>query len=426
MMQANVPGFVPTGLGFISELALTTGHAGTRRVVINGATLDSSNNIYLVGGQNNGSYSTAYLAKLNNSGAMQWQKRFTSTGQSTSLTRLAYDGTDLYAVGRKGSATAAIKFNTSGTVSWYRRFDNASTGVGMKYDGGDLYITTADYPDGIRYFRLNTSGTSQQEKNYNDTSVSFIDAQNSDVNGSGQTFVTFYSYSPTTPALLKHDYNGSKLWAKEINTGSGEYGYFQGVAVDSSSNAYVAGGYRSSSNSVQHPYIAKFNNSGTIQWQRDLTVSSSGGTFTNITIDGSNNIFVVGKNVFGSGTNDEEMLLAKYNSSGTLQWQRTLRHATDRVNMSSITHQGSSLYMTGYLFDTSNFNKGLVMRLPDDGSLTGTYGDYTYASSSFSTGSPSYTYQNNAVAAISQSIGSNQEYGFVPTNESHSNTVEPL
>ena len=290
-----------------------------------------------------------------------------------------------------------------------------------------MYITTSDYPDGIRYFRLNTSGTSQQEKNYDDTSVSFIDAFNSDVNGSGQTFVSFYSYSGgARPVLLKHDYNGSKLWAKEINPGSSEYGYFQGVAVDSSSNAYVAGGYRSSSNSVQHPYIAKFNNSGTIQWQRDLTVSSSGGTFTNITIDGSNNIFVVGQHTYGSGTNETEMLLAKYNSSGTLQWQRTLRHSTDQVRMSSITHQGSSLYMTGYLYDTNDYYKGLVMRLPDDGSLTGTYGDYTYASSSFSTGSPSYTYQNNAVAAINQSIGSNQEYGFPPTNESHSNTVEPL
>ena len=97
------------------------------------------------------------------------------------------------------------------------------------------------------------------------------------------------------------------------------------IAIDSSDNIYMCGDTSVTGNS--EIFIAKYNSSGTIQWQRTLGgTDGSGNNNTYVysaAIDGSDNLYIFGDTtVVGEG--DRDNIIAKYNSSGTIQWVRTL------------------------------------------------------------------------------------------------------
>lgn len=90
--------------------------------------------------------------------------------------------------------------------------------------------------------------------------------------------------------------NGSILWRRTLSTAgwtvSGE-----SVAVDSSSNVYVAGVRRQNvSPLAEYGIIAKYNSSGTLQWQRQLRHLASNGkvTINGIALGGREDLVVTG------------------------------------------------------------------------------------------------------------------------------------
>ena len=96
-----------------------------------------------------------------------------------------------------------------------------------------------------------------------------------------------------------------------------------------------------------------------------------------IAIDESDNIYISGKVSSGS-----KIFWAKYNTSGTIQLQRTWDSSgTEDVRGIMVDDQGSSVavFLAGYT-NLGN-DPALLIKLPGDGSGTGTYGSYTYAAS---------------------------------------------
>jgi len=125
--------------------------------------------------------------------------------------------------------------------------------------------------------------------------------------------------------------------------------------------------------------IAKWNSSGTLQWQRKIAAAPDVGIVANgIDVDSSGNLYISGEtggiSELGT-TGGTDGLLLKYNSSGELQWQRKLYSPTTGVeeplNNIVIDNSTSSIYGTG--FASGDAGSSLVFRLPTDGSLTGTY-----------------------------------------------------
>lgn len=185
----------------------------------------------------------------------------------------------------------------------------------------------------------------------------------------------------------------------------------QTIALDSSNNAYIAGSRSWTSfggSAIPRGYLVKFNSSGTLQWQRDsgfislnvpwfstiyaITVSSAGSLYavTNgiMKIDASTGNLTwartLGSATFKAATTDDDdnlyiagsNYIAKYNSSGTLQWQRQMVGASDFVG---IAHYLNAVYVIG-----TAGSDAFIAKLPDDGSLTGTYGSFTYQADALS------------------------------------------
>jgi hypothetical protein len=106
-------------------------------------------------------------------------------------------------------------------------------------------------------------------------------------------------------------------WARTIVTGTSPLYVTYQIVTDSSENVYAVGyGFNSSTGGSLIGFIVKYNSSGTLQWQRRVTA----GGLVSCALDSSNNLYVIGTDDVG-GTGG---WLAKYNTSGTIQWQRQI------------------------------------------------------------------------------------------------------
>jgi hypothetical protein len=103
-----------------------------------------------------------------------------------------------------------------------------------------------------------------------------------------------------------------------------------------SANVYAAGSFIVAGNQAFH--IVKYNSSGTLQWQRQLTGGSSNSTY-DMHVDSSSNVYIAGQT--NRGTAQFDGYIAKYNSSGTLQWQRQFTYGAGQGQITSLTTDSS-------------------------------------------------------------------------------------
>jgi hypothetical protein len=182
-------------------------------------------------------------------------------------------------------------------------------------------------------------------------------------------------------------------WKKQISNGSQNI-LFNSVAKDSSDNYYVVGANVSTSPGLG--LLIKYNSSGVVQWQRSLAPTSGGLTFSSVSVSSSGDIYVLG---YTSGIKSP-LVLVKYNSSGTLQWQRLFTPGTITLNNFNelvIDDSTKSIYFP-VCYNGSNLGNGtirLIIKYPMDGSKLGTYAvgstTMTISASSHTSATISYT-----------------------------------
>ena len=125
--------------------------------------------------------------------------------------------------------------------------------------------------------------------------------------------------------MLKHLLRGGSgikgdSWVATLGGSNNAYGYSVAVAPDGS--VYVCGSTVSSGAGIHDLFLAKFSSSGTVQWQKTLGGSEYDyGYSVAVAPDGS--VYVCGYTM-SAGAGYSDLLLAKFNSSGTVQWQKTL------------------------------------------------------------------------------------------------------
>lgn len=111
----------------------------------------------------------------------------------------------------------------------------------------------------------------------------------------------------------------SITWQTAIADGSDSQ-VADAVRIDSGGNLVVAGQKYITASGISTGYVAKFNSSGVIQWQRRINGNCD---FYALAIDSSDNIYCAGTARFFA-TNRNDIYVAKFNSSGTLQWRRNI------------------------------------------------------------------------------------------------------
>lgn len=344
-------------------------------------TVDGGGNIYLVGSATvTGSPTNASISKLDSNGSLLWQKDLlpTTYGGAVAIygnVDVEAGGGNVYASGYSTvlisgnleAITTFVKYNSNGNIVSQRRssYINAGGSFGVLDgrirditvdSGNNVYITgqvpqsldgNVTYKFGGQVQKINSSGTVQWNSGlYDITNTGNVIFDQSVVDSSGNVYtIAQTTVSPYDPILMKFHSNGVISWQKDVDNV-----ILQSLSVDNTGNLYVAG--RLSSN-LAYSWYASFNeNTGNINWQNFI-----------------------------------------YSSSGNMV-------------INDINYANSFLYGGG-VFQTGS-NTGFAMKLPSDGSGSGTHGPFVISSG------------NITIATNTLSSGGDN-FGFTSTSLSNTN-----
>ena len=236
-----------------------------------------------------------------------------------------------------GSATVTYTANATGgsTVTAY----TATSSPGSFTGTGTSPITVSGLTNGTAYTftvtATNANGTSSASSASNsvtplghyaaalysstDTEQGYYTTSDS----SGNTYIGYNTYvsSVASVGIAKYNSSGTLQWQKKL-TNSNVLTYYdvQQIEVASNGDVYITG-FAGKINPGDKGYITKLNSSGTMQWTRTI-VNSSPGTNSSIdaiAIDSSDNVYAAGKAYDGSF---DRLILYKINSSGTTLIQK--------------------------------------------------------------------------------------------------------
>ncbi|XXF77229.1 SBBP repeat-containing protein [Myxococcaceae bacterium GXIMD 01537] len=153
--------------------------------------------------------------------------------------------------------------------------------------------------------------------------------------------------------VTKHDSTGAQVWSHQL--GTSEFERAQGVAVAADGSVYVTGStlgdLDGNTNAGGHDaFLVKYDASGIKQWTRLLGSSTDDFSLgVSVGPDGSPSIAGYTLGAHGGATNagGHDVLVAKYDASGTLQWTRQLGSTkADQAQGISVAPDGS-VYVAG-------------------------------------------------------------------------------
>ena len=163
--------------------------------------------------------------------------------------------------------------------------------------------------------------------------------------------------------IAKFNANGKCLWVQKAGGAGQDYG--KDITVDTQGNVYITGQFRGPAifstinltSSEDDFFVAKYNTSGTLQWvQKGGGLRQDAGNA--IIVDAVGSVYVTGffsdtaafgtTNLVSAGGTD--IFIAKYNTSGTLQWAKKAG-GVDNEQGHGIGMDGS-----GYLYIVGVFN----------------------------------------------------------------------
>jgi len=357
-----------------------------------GVTVDSSNNIYVTGrtyggldGNTNSGGEDLFLVKYYDNGTKQWTQQLGTSSDDEGWGVTVDSSDNIYVTGRTyggldGNTNSGsydiflVKYNSSGTKQWTKQLGTSSGdyGRGVTVDSSNnIYVTgytqggldgnTSSGSRDIFLVKYYDNGTKQWTKQLGTSSDDY--GYGVTVDSSDNLYVTGYtsggldgntSSGDKDLFLVKYNSSGTKQWTKQLGTSSTDRGF--GVTVDSSNNIYVTGytqgGLDGNTNSGSYDiFLVKYNSSGTKQWTKQLGTSSSEGG-VGVTVDSSDNIYVTGYTNGGLDGNTSsggyDLILVKYNSSGTKQWTQQLGTSSNEWGEGVTVDSSNNIYVTGY------------------------------------------------------------------------------
>jgi hypothetical protein len=152
------------------------------------------------------------------------------------------------------------------------------------------------------------------------------------------------------------------------NTGSQDFFQKNISKTDASGNVYVCGA-TVNGNGDYDLLVAKYNSSGVQQWINQYAGAAAGNDFaTAVWIDGSSNVYVTGSTL-NATADSNDVVTIKYNSSGIQQWAVLYNGGYGNDGGSDITVDGSgNVYISGTTnTGTSTYFDGLLIKYNSSG-----------------------------------------------------------
>ncbi len=298
--------------------------------------------------------------------SQEWTRRYTSAGDNIDYaTDVAVDAANnVYVTGVVSFAMddyriATIKYSSAGIISWtavYTGGYNYNQGTKIKVDAsGNVYVTGYSYGNGSSSdyitIKYNSAGTQLWAARYNGAANSGEEAEDIEVDGSGNVYVTGFSIgsgSGRDYATIKYNSAGLVQWIQRYNGPASSGDEARDVTIDGSGNVYITGRSYGSGSSDDYATI-KYNSAGVQQWvQRYNGPGNLWDYGLDLAVDGSGNVYVTGQSI-GSGSGWDYATL-KYNSAGVLQWATRYNGPGNGLDEApSLAIDGSgNVYVTGY------------------------------------------------------------------------------
>ena len=366
---------------------------------------DSTGAVYIVGqNETSGEGTNAQIVKYDSSGTIQWQRDINAGSfANDQFLCIQVDGSDnIYAGGKGNNILFVAKYNTSGTIQWQRKLDGGtSRWYGMDLDSsGNVYVcgvigSGGTGPNDGILAKYNSSGTLQWQRALG-SSGTYITFFNLSIDSSGNIYV---AGGGSAGVVCKYNSSGTLQWQRQVSGVS----RFNGIGVDSSGDVYATGFATISGNKELVAF--KYNSSGTVQWQRSVG-STNADEATGGAVNSSGDVYISAESHINNASYLDGMIV-KYNSSGTLQYARTFGNTgskTDRFNDMKLNGSGV-MYISGATGEGAVGQRDLwTLKLPDDGSLTGTYGNFTYQSVTVTSSTSSFTSSTSTHTATTPTL----------------------
>lgn len=276
-----------------------------------------------------------------------------------------------------------------------------TAGCGYSVDG----TTGADI---LIYSRGTSSGTANWARTLGDTSTDigagvFVDPGTANIYGCG--YYTDTSTFDQKGVTFAYDSTGTLLWQSDAFS-SPDATKDQGIVYSPSAiYLYTVG---TISSFYEKVYIVRRSTGGSFSGSVQISSASDRFLDARITSDDTGNVYICCKifsSSFGQG-----VYVAKFNSSLMLQWQRTLFGAAGTLIPSDIKWFDGNFYIGGSQDFGGSADKMFALQLPDDGTGTGTYGPYTYSTATASTSPPSLSIGTPSLTSSTPSFTDNS-YG---------------
>jgi hypothetical protein len=245
------------------------------------------------------------------------------------------------------------KYNKFGSITFQKTLSNMSNLRKINIDSSDNIYTGGYYLSGANTYtgvvKLNSSGTVQWSKS--------IGAVNNDlflfstvIDSSNNIYALILKQSPYGIVFAKFDSSGAIQFQKKLSGSGGNSITGYSMAIDSSDNIYIVGYSAPGTVANRVGALYKYNTSGTLQWQKYLQVpSGSYILFDNIGIDYADNIYVLAETNYSTAAG--YAVIIKFDTSGNLIWNYYI------LNMSfSGSYSSLSFDIANNIYISSNNN----------------------------------------------------------------------
>ena len=310
-----------------------------------GSFLDQAGDMITTGNNYVSSVLTELLVtKQNTNGDILWQQTYKLSNSSSNYgVQACTDQYDfIYVVGAAKSNSAPfhdmvfLKYDPSGNLLWSQIYDggkeDAAIAVTCTPDGSAVFVTGSSgapntLPDFMTLRLDGASGTIDWDKRYNHTSNLYdvpigisLDGSNLLVLGGSAPSVSDVDFFG-----IKYDLSGNFVDSFRLSNPGFNFDQPTSLAKDVLGNFYVTGSTSTASNGTDIRTV-KLDDNLNVVWNQTLDVASGNDRAASVQVDASGCVFLCG---FGTLNGKKSSLIAKYDASGAILWNRSFGQGVD-------------------------------------------------------------------------------------------------